>query len=123
MAERQDKMVIIATSGGEDPERASLPFVIGNAALVMETEVVVVLQGSAVTLAKKGCYEHIFASGLDSLKKLVDTFVELGGQIWVCSPCIKERQITTDMLIDKAKPATAGSVVSACMEASATLNY
>jgi uncharacterized protein len=122
--EKREKIVLIATHGPEDPERASLPFVLGNAALALEvSEVIVVLQGIAVTLAKKGCYEHVFASGLDSLKKLVDDFVELGGQIWVCTPCIKERAITQEMLIEQAKPVTAGKVVQACIEADATLNY
>ncbi len=123
MVEKKDQMVIIATHGGENPELASLPFVLGNAALAMETQVIVILQSTGVTLAHKGCYEHVFAAGLDPLKKLVDTFAEMGGKIWVCSPCIKERQITEDMLIDIAKPVTAGAVVNACMESGATLSY
>ena len=46
-----DKVAIIATHGPEDPERATLPFVMANAALVMETEAVVILQGNGVLLA------------------------------------------------------------------------
>jgi len=121
--EEQDKLVIFATHGSEDPDSATMPFVMGNAALAMDAEVVVVLNGVAVTLAKKGCYEHIFAAGQDPLKKLVDTFVELGGQIWVCTPCIRERQITEDMLVDGATPVTAGKVVNACFTANAVLNF
>jgi len=121
--EKKESMIIIATHGCEDPERASLPFVLGNAALVMESEVTVVLQGVGVLLAKQGCYEHVFAGGMDPLKKLVDTYVELGGKIWVCTPCIKEREITEDMLIEVAETVTAGRVVQACIEADATLNY
>ncbi len=89
----------------------------------METEVVVILQGTGVVLAQKGVYEHIFAAGFDPLKKLVDNFIELGGQIWVCTPCINERKITTDMLVGNTKPVTAGAVVNATMEAAATLCY
>ena len=68
--ESREKIVIFGTHGPEDPERASLPFVIGNAALVMEVDAVVFLQGTAVFLAKEGCYEHVFAAGLPSLKDL-----------------------------------------------------
>ncbi len=121
--EKKDQLTIIVTHGCEDPERASLPFVCANAALAMETHAIVVLQGTSVVLAKKGCYEHVFAAGIDSLKKLVDTFVELGGELWVCTPCIRERHITEEMLIEQAKPVTAGAVVMACMESQATLNY
>ena len=76
-----------------------------------------------MTLAKKGCYEHIFAGGLDPLKKLVDTFVELGGEILVCTPCIKERQITKDMLLDGIELLAGGTLVQACIDADAVLNY
>ena len=121
--EKKEKVVIIATHGGEDPERASLPFVMGNAALAMDAEVIVALQSTAVTLAKKGCYEHVFAGGLDPLKKLVDDFIEFGGKIYVCAPCIKERQITTDMLIDTAEVIAGGRLIQHCIEADAVLNY
>jgi predicted peroxiredoxin len=121
--EKKEKMVIIATHGAEDPERATLPFVVGNAAVAMEVGVTVVLQGTAVILAKKGCYEHVFASGFDPLKKLVDSFLELGGEIFICIPCIEVRHITPEMMIDGVKLVKAGKVVQSCLEANAVLNY
>ncbi len=121
--ETTEKIVIIATHGCEDPERACLPFILANASLAMDTHAVVILQGTAVTLAKKGCYEHVFAAGLPPLKELVDSFVELGGALLVCSPCIQERQISTDMLVETAQPIKAARVVMELLEASATLSY
>lgn len=118
-----EKMVIIATHGGDDAERASLPYVIGNAGLAMDVEVIVALQANGVTTATKGIYEHIFAGGLDPLKKLVDTFLELGGKIWVCTPCIKERQITKDMLIDGVELMAGGKLVQTCIDADSVLSY
>ena len=124
MAEqKQDKMVVLATHGFEDTHRASLPFVLGNAALIMEAEVTVVLHDHAVLLAKKGCFEHVFAPGHDPLAKLLADFAELGGRLWVCTPCMKVREITEDMLVEIAKPVTAGKVAHACLEANATLNF
>jgi len=121
--EKKEKLVIFATHGPDEPERAILPFVMGNGALAMDVEAVVILQASAVVLAKKGCYEHVFAAGLPPLKKLVDDFIELGGKLLVCTPCIKERQITTDMLVESAEPIAAGRAVSETLEASGVLNY
>ena len=121
--EKKEKVVIFATHGGEDPERASLPFVMGNAALVMDAEATIVLQGTGVTLAKKGCYEHVFAAGLPPLQDLVRDFVEQGGKILVCVPCIKERQITPEMLVDEAETTAAGKVITEVIEADAVLNY
>jgi uncharacterized protein involved in oxidation of intracellular sulfur len=121
--EKPEKVVIFATHGAEDPERASLPFVMGNAALALDAQATVVLQGTGVTLAKKGCYEHVFAAGLPPLHQLVRDFVEQGGRIWVCVPCIKERQITPDMLVDEAETTAAGKVIAEVLEADAVLNY
>jgi predicted peroxiredoxin len=89
----------------------------------LDTQAVVILQGTAVTLAKKGCYEHVFSAGLPSLKELVDSYIELGGTLLVCTPCIQERQITPDMLVDTAQPIKAARVIMELLEATATLSY
>jgi uncharacterized protein involved in oxidation of intracellular sulfur len=124
MAEgKEDKIVIIATHGAEDPERATLPFVVANAAQAMDTKAVVILQGYSVTLAMKGEVEHVFAAGLAPLKELVDSFLKQGGELLICTPCIKQRQIAPEMLIEGAKPIAAARVVVECLEAKATLNY
>jgi uncharacterized protein involved in oxidation of intracellular sulfur len=124
MAENEpEKVVIFATHGPDDPEKATLPFVMANAALAMDAQATVVLQGTGVLLAKKGCYEHVFCAGFDPLKKLVDTFFEFGGRIFVCIPCIQERQISTDMLIEKAEPVKAGRVIQEVLNAKGVLNY
>jgi predicted peroxiredoxin len=121
--QKAEKVVIVATHGGEDPERASLPFVVGNAALAMDAKVVVCLQATGVTLATKGCYEHVFAANFDPLKKLVDTFLEFGGTILVCIPCVEARKITPDMLIKGAELVKAGRVVQEVLGAKAVLSY
>jgi len=121
--ENKEKIVIFGTHGPEDPERASLPFVLGNAALVMEVEVTVMLQGMGVLLAKVGCYEHVFAAGLPPLKDLVDAFMQQGGTLLICTPCINERKITKDMLIEGAVPVKAARAVMEMLEASSVLSY
>jgi predicted peroxiredoxin len=121
--EKPEKIVIFGTHGPEDPERASLPFVVGNAALAMEVKVTVFLQGSAVLIAKEGCYEHVFAAGLPSLKELINSFVEQGGTFLICSPCIQERQITPDMLVKIAQPVKAARAVMEILEATNVMTY
>jgi predicted peroxiredoxin len=124
MEENQsEKIVIFATHGGEDPERATIPFVVGAAALAMDVPVTIILQASGVTLMKKGCYDHIFAAGFDPLKQLVDSFMEFGGKILVCIPCIESRKITPDMMVEGAELGKAGRVVQEVLEAKAVLNY
>ena len=85
MAEKE-KIVYIVTHAGEDPERATFPFMFATAAQTMEVEAVVTLQGSGVFLAKKGYLDHVRAAGLPPLKGLVDTFIAEGGKLLVCTP-------------------------------------
>jgi len=120
---KPEKIVIFGTHGPEDPERACLPFVLGNAALVMEVKVTIMLQGTAVFLAKEGCYEHVFAAGLPPLKDLVQSFIEQGGTLLICTPCIQERGITKEMLVEIAQPVKAGRAVMEMLEATSVMTY
>lgn len=121
--EKREKIVIFVTHGPEDPERASLPFVTGNAALAMDVEVTVMLQGTAVLIAQKGTYDHVFAAGLPPLKDLLNSFLEQGGNLIVCTPCIDERKIDKEGLIEGAVPVKAGRAVMEILEATNVLNY
>ncbi len=121
--EKNEKIVIFATHGPEDPERATLPFVMGNGALTMDVQVNILLQGNGVLLAKKGCYDHVFAAGLPALKELVGAFLEQGGEILVCTPCLEERKITKDMLVETAKPIKAARAVMEALEAKNVICY
>ena len=78
--EKKEKIIYVATYAGENPEKASLPFVLANAALALEVEAVVALQSTAVYLAKKGYLDNVFAAGLPPLKELVQSFLDQGGQ-------------------------------------------
>ena len=118
-----EKMVIFVTHGPEDPEKASLPYVVANAALAMDVEVTVILQSRGVFTAAPHVYEHIVAPGLDPLKKLVEDFMALGGKMYVCIPCINERNIGEEVLVKGARLIKAGRLVKTALDADVVLNY
>lgn len=117
------KVVIVATHGIDDPERATIPLVMGNAALAMESKVVRVLQASGVALAPKGLYEHLLAAGFEPAQKLLESFIELGGKVLVCIPCIESRKIAPEFLVPAAERVKAARVVSEILDADAVLSY
>ena len=119
----KEKIIYIGTHGGEDPERASLPFVLANGAQAMDVEAVVVLQGAAVFLAKKGYLQHVHSAGFSPLQELVEFFLEEGGTLLVCIPCIQERKIDEADLIEGAVPTAAGTLTLEILSANATLVY
>ncbi|HYX07686.1 MAG TPA: DsrE family protein [Bacteroidales bacterium] len=121
--ETNEKIVIISTTGPESPEKATLPFVLATAAQSMDVEVTVILQSEAVWLSKKGEAEKVRAKGLLPLKELLDTFIELEGKLMLCSPCIKERNISKEELIEGSELIAAGTVVTEVLSASNVVNY
>jgi predicted peroxiredoxin len=117
------KMVVIATHGDEDPERATIPFVMANAGLASDTDVSIILQTTGVNLAVKGYVKHVRAESFPPLTDLLKSFMELGGKLLVCAPCIKARAITEDELVEGAKIIAAASVVAETTSADSTLVY
>jgi uncharacterized protein len=117
------KLVIVANHGIDNPELATVPLVIGNAALAMDSKVVLVLQSSGVTIAARGIYEHISAVGFDPVQKLLDSFFEFGGKVLVCIPCLEPRKIPIDGLVKGAEPVKAARVVSEIQEADSVVCY
>jgi len=123
MSEEKEKIVLIATHAGEDPERATFPFLVANAAQSMDVEAVVVLQGTGVFLGKQGYAAHVLAPGLTPLQTLIDSFVANGGKILVCMPCIEERKISHADLIQGTELIKAGRLVVEMTSAKSTVVY
>ena len=123
MSKNAQKLVIIATHAEEIPDKATLPFVIGNAALSMGAEVVVILQTTAVYLAMKGYADHVHASGFPTLLELYELFFEAGGNLMVCSPCLAARKIEIETLIPQARVISGATLVAESLSADAVLNY
>jgi uncharacterized protein involved in oxidation of intracellular sulfur len=111
MTEKQEKILYMCTCGEDRPEMAHIPFVLATAALAMDIEATIVLQGDGVRIATPGYADTMPpGGGFPPLKELLATFLELGGTMWVCGPCIKDRNIEETDLIDGAEVTAAGSV-------------
>ena len=123
MAEHE-KLVIMATHGPEDPELATIPFVMACAALASDVDVVMGFQANGVTLIRKGEAERVFAPDFPPLTKLMADFTELGGKMLVCSPCMKSRQlIAPDHIVPGAEVVAAGRFIAEVTSATSTLVY
>jgi uncharacterized protein len=124
MAEKEEMVMFICTHASDSPEKAAIPFVMGSAALAMDVKAIVVLQEEGVRLAQKGYAEHITKpGGFEPLPKLINDFLDLGGELKVCVPCIKARNIAEADLIDKSETTAAGQLITDAMRASAVLTY
>jgi predicted peroxiredoxin len=75
------KLLVNCTYGEEDPERATLPFVVGNAAVTADQEAVVFLTVEGVRLATKGYADGVHKEGFQPLGELIRSFIGNGGQV------------------------------------------
>lgn len=92
-----------ATHGREDPERATLPFIVANVAASADQEAIVLLTIDGVWLATKGYADDIHHEGMQPLREVLASLLANGGQIWACGACTKPRGITEEHLIDGAR--------------------
>jgi uncharacterized protein involved in oxidation of intracellular sulfur len=118
-----EKIFVIITTGMDNAEKITLPFVVATAAQTMDVEVSICLQSDAVMLAKKGEAEKVHAKGLMPLKDLVDSYLDSGGKLLLCSPCIKERNVNTSDLLEGSELIAAGTVVDEILSAKSVINY
>jgi uncharacterized protein len=117
------KLVVHNTHGQEDPERATLAFIVGNIAASSDQDVIVLLTIEGVWLATKNYADTIQKEGFPPLKDVLQSFVSNGGQIWACGTCTKPRGITEEALIEGAKIVTAANVVEVLAQNAATLDF
>src|SRR5436190_23928727 len=111
------------TCGNEDPERATLPFIVGNVAASADQPAIVLLTIEGVWLATKGYADDIVKDGFQPLKDIMASFIENGGQIWACGACAKPRGITDAQLIPGARIVTAAMVVEPLAKGASTIGF
>ena len=117
------KILVNVTHGQEHPERAILPFIVGNVAASADQEVVVLLTIEGVWLATKDYATAIQKEGFPPLRETIESFVRNGGKIWACGTCAKPRGITEAALIDGAAIMTAANVVEFLAAGATTLSF
>jgi uncharacterized protein len=116
------KLLIHSSHGAEDPERATLPFVIANNAAIAGQDVVVMLTIEGVRVATKGGADAVHHEGLPPLPEILGEYVSNGGQVWACQSCTKPRGITDEDLVEGARIAAAMQVVEYLSEGASSLS-
>lgn len=95
-----------------DHDKVTLGFVVANAAQGSEKETMVFLSADGVWAAHKEEMLNVDEGApFAPLKDLIEKFVKAGGKIYVCSPCMKKRDITEGDLVDGAVPAGGAALV------------
>ncbi|WP_312510810.1 DsrE family protein [Massilia sp.] len=94
-----NKFLINLTSSLDNTDKATVAFVVANAAVASDKETVVFLSIEGVRLSQQGFADSIHEEGFAPLKELMDNFAAAGGKMYVCSPCFKKRKLDEEKLV------------------------
>lgn len=116
-------ILVNCTHGGEEAERATLSFVVGNVSATADQPTVVLLTCEGVRLATHGYADDVAQPGMPPLRDVLGSFVKAGGEIWACGACTGPRRITEADLVPGARIVTAAMVVEAMAGGARTLSF
>ncbi|MHC0038465.1 DsrE family protein [Pseudoneobacillus sp. C159] len=117
------KFLVSMTNAMNNPDKATVGFVVANAAVASGQETVVFLNVEGAYLGAKGFADEIHEEGFAPLKQLMDQFVEAGGTLWVCSPCYKKRNLDEENLVEGATIVGGAKLVEFLSMGAASITY
>jgi predicted peroxiredoxin len=92
------KVVINLATGLEDPERVTVAFLVGTAAVEQGRRVTMFLTKDAVHLGLPGYAEGVACDGCPPLERLFQQYTDGGGELLVCPICFSARKLDPSQL-------------------------
>jgi len=102
-----NKVVINLATGLEDPERVTVAFLVGGAALERGRQVAMFLTKEAVRLGLPGHAEGVACDGCPPLARLFEQYANGNGELLVCPICFTARKLDESQLVANARLAGA----------------
>ncbi len=97
-----NRFCVNLSTGAENPDKATVAFVVANAALASGKEVMVFLTVESVHFGFAEGAAGIHVDGFAPLGELIASLGTGGGKILVCTPCAKVRGLAERPLVDGA---------------------
>jgi predicted peroxiredoxin len=118
-----NKFCVSLTYSKDNTDKATVAFVVANAAVGSGKETMVFLSVEGVRLAQKGVADGIHEEGFAPLRELLDNFTKAGGTIYVCSPCFKKRKLDEHNLVAGATIVGGAKLVEFLSDGSPCVSY
>ena len=118
-----NRFCVSLTHAKDNSDKATVAFVVANAAVGSGKETLVFLSVEGVRLAQKGYASDIREEGFAPLAELMENFAKAGGSIYDCSPCFKKRKLDENNLVSGAAIVGGAKLVEFLSEGSACVSY
>ena len=117
------KFCVSLSYAKDNSDKATVAFVVANAAAASDKETVVFLSVEGVRLSQKGYADDMREEGFAPLKELMDSFAKAGGKIFVCSPCFARRKLYDKNLVAGAAIVGGAKLVEFLSDGSPCVSY
>jgi predicted peroxiredoxin len=101
------KVLINLATGLEDPERVTVAFLVGGAALQRGEAVAMWLTKEAVRLALPDHAQGVACDGCPPLSQLFEQYADARGELLVCPICFSARKLDQSALVPNSRLAGA----------------
>ena len=118
-----NKFCVSLTCAKDNPDKATVAFVVANAAAGSGKETLVFLSVEGVRLSQKGFADGIHEEGFAPLRELMESFTKAGGILYVCSPCFKKRKLDEHNLVAGASIVGGAKLVEFLSDGSPCITY
>jgi predicted peroxiredoxin len=118
-----NKFCVSLSCAKDNTDKATVAFVVANAAVGSGKETLVFLSVEAVRLSQKGYADDIREDGFAPLKELMENFAKAGGTMYVCSPCFKKRKLDENGLVAGASIVGGAKLVEFLSDGSPCVSY
>ena len=118
-----NKFCVSITHAKDNADKATVGFVVANAAVGSGKETLVFLSVEAVRLSQKGFADGIHEEGFAPLRELMENFAKAGGTMYVCSPCFKKRKLDENNLVAGASVVGGAKLVEFLSDGSPCVSY
>lgn len=117
------KFCVSLTHAKNDTDKATVAFVVANAAVASDKDTMVFLSTEAVRLGEQGYADDVHEEGFAPLRELMANFVKAGGKVFVCSPCFKRRKLDEGKLLEGATIVGGAKLVEFLSDGSPCVSY
>lgn len=97
------KVLINLATGLEDPERVTVAFLVGGAAVQRGETAAMWLTKEAVRLSLPGHAEAVACEGCPPLPRLFEQYADGGGELLVCPICFNARKLDETAMVANAR--------------------
>lgn len=117
------KFCVSVSFAKDNSDKATVGFVVANAAVASDKETLVFLSIEGVRLSQKGYADDIHEEGFAPLKELMTNFANAGGKIYVCSPCFNKRKLDPNNLVAGAVVVGGAKLVEFLSDGTPCISY